>query len=231
MDEAQRRGFLTRIFDDTAPHYDWTIGLVSFGSGAWYRRDALWRAGLRQGMKLLDVAVGTGAVARAAVGILGPSGNVMGLDPSMGMLGQASKVLRIPLIRGFAETLPFRDAAFDFLSMGYALRHVSDLRHTFAEYFRVLRPGGTLLILDFARPHSRAVLSLGRFYLNQVVPLMARLGPGSKEASLLVHYCWDTLENLVPPETILRAMADCRFQEVRRATWLGLLSEYVARKP
>jgi len=230
-DETQRRRFLTRIFDDTASHYDRISGLMSFGSGAWYRRSALRRAGLKRGMKVLDVAVGTGAVACAAARIVGPLGAVMGLDPSRGMLGQASNKLRIALVQGVAERLPFRDGVFDFLSMGYALRHVADLRHTFGEYFRVLRPGGTLLILDFARPRSRVGLGLGHFYLGRAVPLMARLSSGSKEAELLTHYCWDTLENFVPPETILAAITSCGFEDAKRAGWFGLLSEYVARRP
>lgn len=231
QDETQRQRFLTRIFDDTASHYDRIIGLMSFGSGARYRRWALRRAGLKRGMKVLDVAVGTGAVAGAAASIVGPLGAVVGLDPSTGMLGQASKKLRIALIQGVAERLPFRDGVFDLLSMGYALRHVADLRHTFGEYSRVLRPGGILLILDFARPRSRVGLGLGGFYLGRAVPWMARLSSGSKEAQLLVRYCWDTLENLVPPETILAAITGCGFEDAKGASRFGLLSEYVARKP
>ena len=230
-DEGSHQPYLTRIFDETASHYDRIIGFMSFGSGARYRRHVLGRAGLLAGMKVLDVAVGTGAVARAALGIVGPSGGVVGLDPSRGMLAQASKALRIPLIQGIAEELPCRAATFDFLSMGYALRHVSELRHTFGEFFRVLRPGGTLLMLDFARPRSRVGLGMGRFYLDRVVPWMARLGSGSQKAHLLVRYCWDTVEKLVPPETILGAITDCGFQEARQATWFGVLSEYVARRP
>ena len=228
-DEGSHQPYLTRIFDETASLYDRISGFMSFGSGAWYRRHALRRAGLVEGMKVLDVAVGTGAVARAAVGIVGRSGCVVGLDPSRGMLAQARKALPSPLIQGIAEELPCRAAAFDFLSMGYALRHVSELRHTFCEFFRVLRPGGTLLILDFARPPSRVGLVMGRFYLNRVVPQIARLGSGRK-AQLLVRYCWDTVENLVSPETILDAVTDCGFRETGH-TRFGVLSEYVARRP
>lgn len=222
---------LTRLFDDTAAHYDRITGLMAFGSGAWYRRNALRRAGLQKGMKVLDVAVGTGAVARAAASIAGPSGGVVGVDPSTGMLAQAQRKLGIPLVQGVAEWLPFRDGAFDAVTMGYALRHVSDLRHTFGEYSRVLRPGGLLVVVDFARPRSGLGLRVGRFYLNGVVPWMSWLSSGSREAQLLMHYCWDTLETLAPAETILTAMGDCGFQNTRRVCWIGLLSEYVGRKP
>lgn len=231
QDESQRRRFLTRLFDETATHYDQIIDLMSLGSGAWYRRDALRRAGLTRGMKVLDVAVGTGAVARAAASIVGPSGRVVGLDPSTGMLREAKKRVPIPLTQAVAEWLPFRDGVFDFLSMGYAIRHVSDLGHTLGEYFRVLRGGGTLLILDFARPRSRVGHGLGRLYLDDIVPWMSRVCSGSQEAKRLVHYCWDSLENLVPPATITNSMTACGFDDARGAARFGLLSEYVGHKP
>jgi len=193
--------------------------------------DALRRAGLTEGMTVLDVAVGTGAFASAAATIVGPSGVVVGVDPSTGMLAQAGKKLGIRLSQGVAEALPFRDGHFDFSTMGYAVRHVADLRRVFAEHFRVLRRGGTLLIVDFSRPRSWIGLGLARFYLGVVVSWMARLGPGSKEAQLLVRYCWDTLEHLGTPETIVTTMTSCGFVNIRRVGWFGILSEYIGRKP
>jgi demethylmenaquinone methyltransferase / 2-methoxy-6-polyprenyl-1,4-benzoquinol methylase len=234
-DEAQRRRFLTRMFDETAAHYDRINGIMAFGWGVWYRRWILRRVGLGAGAHLLDVAVGTGAVAGAAASLVGPRGRVIGLDPSPGMLAQARRKLagplRVPLIQWIAEQLPFRAGEFDFLSMGYALRHVSDLKHTFAEYFRVLRPGGTLLILDFARPRSRVGRAVGRLHVNHLGPLVARLLSGRREAQVLMRYCWDTVEHLLPAENILSAMADAGFQVVSATTRFGLLSEYVGSKP
>jgi demethylmenaquinone methyltransferase/2-methoxy-6-polyprenyl-1,4-benzoquinol methylase len=230
-DAAQQRRFLTKLFDDTAPFYDHINALMSLGSGAWYRRWVLRRAGLIAGASVLDVAVGTGEVARAALTIVGASGRVVGVDPSAGMLARARGKLRIPLARGVAEQLPFRDGAFDFLSMGYALRHVADLRQLFREYHRVLRPGGTVLVLDFARPRSRLGHALGRFYLDGVVPWLSRLRYGGRAGQLLVRYCWDTLEALVPRETIVAAMAGSGFEDAGSVLRFGVLSEYVGRKP
>jgi demethylmenaquinone methyltransferase/2-methoxy-6-polyprenyl-1,4-benzoquinol methylase len=70
------------------------------------------------------------------------------------MLHEAGQPVPFRAVRGVADALPFADATFDFLSMGFALRHVADLRATFAEYRRVLRPGGTLLVLEISRPSS-----------------------------------------------------------------------------
>src|ERR1044071_2704727 len=109
---------------------------MSFGSGGRYRRQALLRAGLAPGMRALDVACGTGALTLPMQRIVGGGGEVLGLDPSTGMLRVARRHGARRLVRGVAEALPFPDGRFDFLSMGYALRHVADLRATFAAHRR-----------------------------------------------------------------------------------------------
>jgi demethylmenaquinone methyltransferase/2-methoxy-6-polyprenyl-1,4-benzoquinol methylase len=203
---------------------------MSLGSGAWYRRRALRRHGLQRGMSVLDIAIGTGAVARAARSLVAP-GTVVGLDPSFGMLAQARRSLAIPLVQGVAERLPFRAGVFDFVSMGYALRHVVGLRPTLGEYFRVLKPGGTLLILEFARPRSPLGVRVASAYFNRVLPAVCRLGAAGQGTDVLWRYCWDTVERSTPPETILSTLTECGFRDARGHSWLGLLSEYAGRKP
>ncbi len=230
--ESQRRGFVTELFDRTAPHYDWINSVMSFGSGVRYRREALGRAGLAAGDRVLDVAIGTGLVARAAADILGDDGRLTGVDLSMGMLAEARKSLPITLVQGVAESLPMADGCADFVTMGYALRHVTDLESTFGEYLRVLRPGGTLLILELTRPATNsAAYRLTRFYLHTVVPLLARLGPGGSESQTLMEYFWDTVDNCVPPATILAALAGSGFTSVHQDIQHRVFSEYVATKP
>jgi demethylmenaquinone methyltransferase / 2-methoxy-6-polyprenyl-1,4-benzoquinol methylase len=230
-DEAGHHRFLDSMFEATAHHYNRLNGLVSLGSGDYYRRHALRRAGLTRGMVSLDVATGTGLVAQAAQALVGPTGRVTGLDRNAGMLAEARRSVGSPLVQGSAERLPFRGDSFDFLSMAYALRHVSDLEVTFREYFRVLKPGRTVLILEFARPRSRVGLALGRLYLKRLVPWLARWRSGSREAEILMSYCWDTVEHCVPGELILDALTRAGFENVRRAGWFGVFVEYLARKP
>jgi len=161
-DEAQRRRQVLAWFDESAVDYDWVTQALSFGSGVRYRREALLRAGLAPGMAALDVACGTGVLAKHAQDIVGADGangrtigQAIGLDLSTGMLRQAAARGVRRLVRGRAEALPFPDERFDLLSMGYALRHVNDLRTTFREYRRVLRPGGRALILEITPPRRR----------------------------------------------------------------------------
>jgi demethylmenaquinone methyltransferase/2-methoxy-6-polyprenyl-1,4-benzoquinol methylase len=133
-------------------------------------------------------------------------------------------------VRGFAEVLPFRDASFDFLSMGYALRHMADLQTTFAEALRVLRPGGRLLVLEVSRARSRAGLAATRVYLGTVVPVLTGALTRNTEARRLFRYYWDTIERCVPPETILGAMGQVGFASAERRVTLGIFSEYLAHK-
>ena len=229
--DGERAGFVQRLFDDTAPHYDRINAVFSLGTGAWYRREALRRAGLRPGDRVLDVAVGTGLVAREAVAVSGDPARVLGLDPSAGMLAETRRGLAVPLVRGRAEALPLRAGSVDFLSMGYALRHVGDLAVAFAEFRRVLRPGGTALILEIARPDSRWARAAARLYLGRVVPALCRLGAPRGRSGTLMQYYWDTIEACVPAETILRHLRDGGFERVRCETTLGLFRAYSARRP
>lgn len=225
---AGRQPYVDSLFDGAAPHYDWICRVMSFGSGALYRKQALERLGVRPGMSVLDVATGTGLVARAAALLTGGSG-VIGLDPSRGMLDEARRRVAVPLVQGRGEALPFADGRFDALSMGYALRHVPDLFGAFREYHRVLRPGGRLLILEISRPASRAGFLLARLYLKRIVPFVTRLGTRSASAERLMDYYWDTIERCVAPEAILEAMRASGFEATRRVQG-GMLSEYVGRK-
>jgi len=220
--------FVMDLFDRTACHYARAERIVSMGSGYLYRKDALRRAGLRPGMRVLDVATGTGLVARAALKLgIAPS-DLVGLDPSAGMLREAGRELPLRAVRGSADALPFRAACFDFLSMGFALRHVGDLRRTFAEYRRVLRPGGTLLVMEISRPSSALGYRVARAYMQRLVPLVTRLGTRSDGAELMMRYYWQTIDACVPPQAILDALAASGFRVEPRYTLLGMFSEYRA---
>lgn len=229
--DHERAAFIGALFDSSARHYDRVSAVMSLGTDKYYRRRALMDAGLAPGMAVLDVACGTGMVAEPAAEIVGPSGSVVGLDPSAGMLRQALERRRLSLaVQGRAETLPFDDGAFDFLSMGFALRHVADLRVTFGEYRRVLKPGGRLLILEITPPESRAAFRLFQLYLKSVVPIMTRLSTGNRDAQSLMSYFWDTVEQCVPPATITDALSEVGFAGAERRISAGVFSEYQATK-
>ncbi|WGF86678.1 class I SAM-dependent methyltransferase [Marinivivus vitaminiproducens] len=226
----QRAPFVRSLFDHTARHYDRINRVFSFGTGAWYRRWSLHRAGLRPGMRLLDIAVGTGLVAREAVAIVREPRLVVGLDVSFGMLQEARRHLGIDFIQGQAETLPVATGSIDFVSMGYALRHVADLDQAFREMLRVLDDGGRVLILEIARPRSRSGHAFARLYLGSIVPLISRLATSASESETLMRYWWDTIENCVEPPVILEAMRNAGFADVSSEVSVGIFRTYTGRK-
>ncbi len=229
-DSDHRREYVSTLFDDTAKYYEWIIRAMSFGSGEWYRKSALRRIKLAEGMKMLDVATGTGPVARSAREIVGKKGEVYGLDRSINMLGESARQGDTPLIHAGAEYLPFPDNYFDVLTMGYALRHVDSLQATFEEYGRVVKPGGTVLILEVTRPATRIGFWLTKFYFRVIIPAISAIFTRDKRAGELMRYYWDTIEQCVPPEKILTAMTGAGLKNAKRYRVFGIFSEYTATK-
>jgi len=165
-DASKREGFVRTIFDDTAPWYDQTISFMSFGSGDRYRREAVLRNGLKPGMTMLDVASGTGVVARAALEATKNDVDVVALDPSIGML-RAGRT-GVDKVQAKAESLPMASNHFDFLTIGFALRHFADLRGVFDECRRVLKPRGRPPLADQGRHGVHADFSELRRHLHPV---------------------------------------------------------------
>jgi demethylmenaquinone methyltransferase/2-methoxy-6-polyprenyl-1,4-benzoquinol methylase len=229
-DPATRLSFARDLFNRTAQHYDPVNRLFSLGSGAWYRRSCLLEAGLRPGLQVVDVAIGTGLVAREALAITGDRNAVIGIDISEAMLAIARKKLGIPLIQGTAEALPLADGVADFVTMGYAVRHVADLEVTFREARRVLRPNGTLLLLEISAPRGKLARILASTYFGGFVPLLSLITTGDPSARALMRYHWETIINCVPPQAIVEAMSDGGFLDVECQTYFDLFHCYVGRK-
>lgn len=231
--EQERRGFVGQLFDRTASDYDSIDRLLALGSGPWYRNQALQRAGLQAGMRVIDVGVGTGLMAREAVKLVGDPVLVVGVDPSTGMMACAD-LPGVQLIEGRAEAIPFPDASFDFLSMGYALRHIGDLSAAFSEFHRVLKPGGRLCLLEITKPERAWSQVLLKAYMRGIVPMLARLSGSSAESARLWRYYWDTIEACVPPAGVIATLEHVGFTGVNRYIEnpvLSILAEYQAVKP
>ena len=235
--DAVRPQYVRNLFDETAVEYDGTAALLAFGSGPWYRRHVLTLAGLKPGMAIMDIAAGTGQVTRAAADIVGEGGTVYAVEPSAGMLTEARKVVPpwVMLVQGEAEALPLPDKTVDFVSMGYAVRHVSDLVAAFSEYRRVLRTGGRVIIMEIGPARNKLTRAALGFWISRAVPAMhAVFGRGQGRygrAVTLMGYYRDTLDACVDPSVIEDALRRAGFADVKCTISLGLFREYTGTAP
>ena len=153
QDKAARVG---QVFSSVAPRYDLMNDLMSLGLHRLWKRFAVGIAGVRRGMTVLDVAGGTGDLARAFARAVGAEGTVLLTDINGAMLerGRSRLVdagLNIAAVQCDAERLPFPDRRFDVVTVAFGLRNMTNKAAALAEMHRVLRPGGRLLVLEFSR--------------------------------------------------------------------------------
>jgi len=222
--------FVRALFNDTAPHYDTVNRIFSLGSGNWYRRRCLLRAGVKPGQRLLDVAIGTGLIAEAAQRIVGTAGEVIGLDLSEAMLAECRRKLDIPLIQGLVDRLPLGDGTMDVITMGYAMRHIDDLERCFREFRRVLKPGGILLLLEVSSPTKPIYRTTLARYLGRAVPVLSHWITRQPKLRQLMAYHWETMANCVTPAVIEANMARAGFVSVVCEGWFDLFRSYCGRK-
>ncbi len=170
------------VFDSVATKYDLMNDLMSFGIHRLWKRYAVELAGLRPGHKVLDLASGTGDLAARYSGLVGPEGLVTMTDINAAMLDQgrarmADKGLigNIAYLQVNAEAIPFEDGMFDCVTIGFGLRNVTDKQQALNEMFRVLKPGGRALILEFSHPRAEPLKWAYDIYSFKVLPLIGKV--------------------------------------------------------
>ncbi|HUK91133.1 MAG TPA: class I SAM-dependent methyltransferase, partial [Blastocatellia bacterium] len=171
--KEKKQPYVNRLFETIAPRYDFITRFLSYGMDRSWKRTLTGLLKLSGNETTLDIACGTGDIAFSIAARL-PAGKVIGLDITQGMLEIAEHrrrqrgVENLSFIRGDIMRLPFADSEFDYVTGGYALRNVPDLRGGLQEIRRVLKPGGSLFSLDFGHPPSRAYRWLYFEYLQVV---------------------------------------------------------------
>jgi demethylmenaquinone methyltransferase/2-methoxy-6-polyprenyl-1,4-benzoquinol methylase len=174
-----RKRHALELFSGLPDHYDRVGAVMSFGQDPRWRRALVDAIAPQPGMRILDVATGTGMVAFA---LASRGATVVGLDQSEQMLGAARARLqrtpqlteRLSFIQGEAEALPFADGEFDALSFTYLLRYVDDPAATMRELARVVKPGGRIAMVEFGVPGDPILRSLWRIHTRAGLPLLGR---------------------------------------------------------
>jgi len=169
------------VFDSVADNYDLMNDLMSFGVHRLWKRFTVGMADLKPGQCVLDLAGGTGDLTRLMSPRVGGEGLVVLSDINAAMLGNGRSQLldkgiagNVDFAQANAERLPFRDNSFDLVTMAFGLRNVTDKQQALDSIYRVLRPGGRLLVLEFSRP-AAALKPAYDFYSFSILPKLGRL--------------------------------------------------------
>ncbi len=210
---SERRRHARALFAPLGPTYDRVGAVLSFGQDPRWRRFLVDRLP-RDGGQVLDVATGTGLVAQA---LLARGFRVTGLDQSPEMLVRARERFgdRVELVEGSADELPFDDASFDHLTFTYLLRYVDDPAATLAELARVVRPGGTIAMLEFGLPRgvSRPAWDI---WVGVGLPLAGRLvSPGWHDVGRFLGPSIRSLHAAYPEPKLLALWRDAGVEDVR----------------
>jgi demethylmenaquinone methyltransferase/2-methoxy-6-polyprenyl-1,4-benzoquinol methylase len=170
------------VFDSVAPRYDLMNDVMSMGLHRWWKRFTIAQTGLKPGQKALDVAAGSGDLALGLARRVGAAGRVLVTDINRRMLEvgrdrllDAGLAGSVAYLQADAEALPFADRAFHCVTIGFGLRNVTDKDKALTEMYRVLKPGGRLLVLEFSSPKLGPLEPLYDAYSFQVLPRLGRL--------------------------------------------------------
>ncbi|MGH8455061.1 MAG: bifunctional demethylmenaquinone methyltransferase/2-methoxy-6-polyprenyl-1,4-benzoquinol methylase UbiE [Nevskiales bacterium] len=178
--EKQKR--VGAVFDSVAGRYDLMNDLMSFGIHRLWKKFAIELAAVHAGEQVLDLAGGTGDLSAAMATRVGAKGQVICSDINASMLGVGRERLtdrgvvgNVEYVQANAEKLPFADNHFDCITIGFGLRNVTDKQAALASMYRVLKPGGRLLVLEFSKPQLPGLSKAYDQYSFHLLPLMGRL--------------------------------------------------------
>jgi demethylmenaquinone methyltransferase/2-methoxy-6-polyprenyl-1,4-benzoquinol methylase len=215
-EKAQR---VRAVFASVAGKYDVMNDLMSFGVHRLWKQFALSLTGLRPGQHALDVAGGTGDLALGMLRQVGKGGRVVLSDINPAMLERgrdrlldAGMVGNVECLVADAEKLPFDDAAFDCVMIGFGLRNVTDKPAALRSMHRVLKPGGQLLVLEFSTPVAPGLQPLYDAYSFKVLPLLGRF-VAKNEASY--RYLAESIRMHPNQETLLDMLRTAGFEQAR----------------
>jgi demethylmenaquinone methyltransferase/2-methoxy-6-polyprenyl-1,4-benzoquinol methylase len=213
-------GEVARMFDAVAPHYDRMNAVMTFGQERRWRRVVAGELAVGQGDTVLDLAAGTGA-SSVAIGATGAM--VVACDFSQGMLAVGRQRHRdLPMVAGDALRLPFADDSFEAVTISFGLRNVADVDLALRELARVAKPGARLAVLETSAPLRQPLRAGHRFYVERVMPRLARLASSNSEA---YRYLAESVETWPEPAELADRITAAGWSQVG---WRPLLMGAVA---
>jgi demethylmenaquinone methyltransferase/2-methoxy-6-polyprenyl-1,4-benzoquinol methylase len=226
---GEKQDRVRAVFDSVATRYDLMNDLMSMGIHRLWKRRAVEMAGVRRGQRVLDLAAGTGDLAEKFSKIVGPDGEVVMSDINEAMLNEgrsrlvdAGVVGNLEYAIANAEVLPFASDSFDCVTIGFGLRNVTHKQFALDEMFRVLRPGGRALVLEFSHPTIAPLARAYDLYSFSVLPVMGKFVAGDSDS---YRYLAESIRMHPDQETLLSMMEQAGLE---RCSFVNLTGGVVA---
>lgn len=215
------------MFDEVAEKYDLANNLLSFGAAGAWRKEVAKQVNPTAGQVILDLAAGTGS---SSIVFLKPGVKVVAADFSKGMLEVGKrKHPELEFVFADAANLPFKDKEFDSVTISFGLRNVQDTNKALTEMFRVLKPGGKLVICEFSAIPNKVLHGLYRFYLKNILPRIVRLVSKTPEA---YSYLAESIDAWPRQQELASKIAAAGYKDVNfRNQTLGIVAIHTGIKP
>ncbi len=234
-DQRGKAAQVQQMFDNIAPAYDFMNRAMTLGIDRRWRRIAVSRIPKRTGLNILDIATGTGDMAILIRRMTGAR-HITGIDLSQGMISEARRKVSLdPTLDGIefmlADSLdtPFPDNSFDAITVAYGVRNFADIRAGYAEMFRILKPGGMLIVLELSTPRNPLIKPLYNLYTHTLIPLAGRLVAHGIRA---YSYLPESIAAVPQSESMTAIMHQAGFPAPRfRTLTFGVCTLYTAGKP
>ncbi len=224
------------MFDHIAPRYDLLNHLLSFGFDIRWRREVARSTPKNRPLDLLDLATGTGDLLVACLNSDATIARAVGLDLSQQMIDVARRKLNncagrpaVELIRGDACNTGMPDSSFDVITMGFGIRNTPDVALTLREIFRLLKPGGSTLILEFSMPDRPFFKKLYAFYLRHLVPALGALIARDRTAYRYLNTSIEAFEAPAGFEKLMRGAGFCSIRT--KSLTCGVARIYIGSRP
>ena len=215
------------MFDGVAKNYDKANDLLSFGSARIWRKKVAKLVNSQPGQTILDLAAGTGS---SSIVFLREGVKVVAADFSNGMLEEGRRRHpELEFVFADASALPFADTEFDTVTISFGIRNVEKTEVALAEMYRVLKPGGKLVICEFSRIPNNFLHSLYRFYLRNILPTLSALVSKTPEA---YSYLAESIDAWPSQQELVKIIESAGFESVRYLNQtLGIVAIHTGFKP
>lgn len=233
---SEKKRVVTHYFDRIARRYDLADDFLSLGLHRMWKRQSVALLRLAPGNLVLDVCGGTGDLAIHAARIVGPEGHVVVYDLSKNMIEVGERkianhggALSVGFVQGDAEQISFRDGVFDGAIVSFGIRNVAHPTLALREMFRVLKPGGRFVCLEFSLPTNGLFRGIYNLYSFRVMPLVGGWITGAREP---FTYLVESIRFFASPERVQETLLEVGFSDVTVRRFLnGVAVAYRAVKP